>query len=70
MRTTELITYLNEYLHIAEHEDRSNNGLQVEGASSVNLVAFAVDACQSAFEGAREAGAQCSLPITACSGVR
>jgi dinuclear metal center YbgI/SA1388 family protein len=58
MRTTELITYLNEYLHIAEHEDRSNNGLQVEGASSVNQVAFAVDACQSAFEGAREAGVQ------------
>ncbi len=58
MRTIELIAYLNEYLHISEHEDRSNNGLQVEGAGSVTRVAFAVDACQAAFEAAREAGAQ------------
>ncbi len=58
MRTIELITYLNDYLHISEHEDRSNNGLQVEGASSVTKVAFAVDACQTAFEAARDAGAQ------------
>ena len=58
MRTIELTSYLNDYLHINEHEDRSNNGLQVEGASSVSTVAFAVDACQSAFEAAREASAQ------------
>lgn len=58
MRTTELVTYLNEYLHLGEHEDRSNNGLQVEGAASVTTAAFAVDACQAAFEAAREAGAQ------------
>jgi dinuclear metal center YbgI/SA1388 family protein len=58
MRTTELVAYLNEYLHIGEHEDRSNNGLQVEGAASVTVAAFAVDACQAAFEAAREAGAQ------------
>lgn len=58
MRTIELIAYLNDYLHLRDHEDRSNNGLQVEGAASVTKVAFAVDACQSAFEAAREAGAQ------------
>lgn len=58
MRTTELVTYLNEYLHIGEHDDRSNNGWQVEGAASVTTAAFAVDACQAAFEAAREAGAQ------------
>jgi len=58
MRTIELIAYLNEYLHLSEHEDRSNNGLQVEGASSVTKIAFAVDACQAAFEAARDAGAQ------------
>ncbi len=58
MRTSELVTYLHEYLAIATIEDRSNNGLQVEGASDVTKVAFAVDACQSAFEAAREANAQ------------
>lgn len=58
MRTIELIAYLNDYLHLSEHEDRSNNGLQVEGAGSVTKVAFAVDACQAAFEAARDAGAQ------------
>ncbi|MBP7686944.1 MAG: Nif3-like dinuclear metal center hexameric protein [Thermoflexales bacterium] len=58
MRTIELITYLNDYLRLSEHEDRSNNGLQVEGAGSVTKVAFAVDACQAAFEAARDAGAQ------------
>lgn len=56
MRTTELVTYLNDYLHLGEHDDRSNNGLQVEGAASVTTAAFAVDACQTAFEAAREAG--------------
>ncbi len=58
MRTSELVTYLNDYLNVAAIEDRSNNGLQVEGASDVTRVAFAVDACQSAFEAAREAKAQ------------
>src|SRR5512147_653110 len=58
MRTIELITYLNDYLHLDDHEDRSNNGLQVEGAANVTKVALAVDACQSAFEAAREAEAQ------------
>ena len=58
MRNNELVAYLNEYLAIAAIEDRSNNGLQVEGAAVVTKVAFAVDACQSAFEAAREAQAQ------------
>lgn len=58
MRASELTAYLNQYLRRDVGEDRSNNGLQVEGAPEVNTVAFAVDACQSAFEAAREAGAQ------------
>ena len=58
MKTSELVTYLNEYLHIAEAEDRSNNGLQVEGAAEVTRVAFAVDACLSAFQAARKIDAQ------------
>jgi dinuclear metal center YbgI/SA1388 family protein len=58
MKTTELVAYLNEYLHIAEADDRSNNGLQVEGADEVTRVAFAVDACLSAFQAARKLNAQ------------
>lgn len=38
--------------------DYSNNGLQVEGASTVAKVAFAVDACQETIDGAVAAGAQ------------
>src|SRR5450759_2407565 len=58
MKTSELVTYLNQYLRIAEIEDRSNNGLQVEGASEVSKIAFAVDACLASFEAAREAQVQ------------
>jgi dinuclear metal center YbgI/SA1388 family protein len=58
MFTTELVTYLNQYLRLAEIEDRSNNGLQVEGASEVTRIAFAVDACLASFEAAREAQVQ------------
>lgn len=58
MQTTELVTYLNQYLRLAEIEDRSNNGLQVEGASEVHTIAFAVDACLASFEAARDLKAQ------------
>jgi len=54
----ELVAYLDDLLHVREIEDRSQNGLQVEGAPKVEAVAFTVDASQAAFEGAREAGAQ------------
>ncbi len=58
MHTSDLVTYLNEYLRVAEIEDRSNNGLQVEGASEVTKIAFAVDACLASFEAARDAQAR------------
>jgi dinuclear metal center YbgI/SA1388 family protein len=58
MKKFDLVNYLNEYLRLAEIEDRSNNGLQVEGASEVNTIAFAVDACLASFEAARDAQAQ------------
>lgn len=58
MKTPDLVNYLNEYLRIAEIEDRSNNGLQVEGASEVAQIAFAVDACLASFEAARDAQVQ------------
>jgi len=58
MRLYELTHYLDTYLRIAEFEDTSQNGLQVEGPEEVTKVAFAVDACLTAFEQAVEAGAQ------------
>ncbi|MBN1954914.1 MAG: Nif3-like dinuclear metal center hexameric protein [Anaerolineae bacterium] len=58
MKRTELVGYLDDYLRIAEFEDKSQNGLQVEGAEEVARVAFAVDACQATFDQAVAAGAQ------------
>lgn len=58
METRELITYLDEYLRVREIEDTSQNGLQVEGPAEVRKVAFAVDACQAAADGAVAAKAQ------------
>jgi dinuclear metal center YbgI/SA1388 family protein len=49
---------LDDFLQVKAIEDRSNNGLQVEGAVELGRLAFAVDAGLAAFERAREAGAQ------------
>jgi dinuclear metal center YbgI/SA1388 family protein len=53
-----LVHYLDTYLQVAQIEDVSNNGLQVEGADEVGLVALAVDVCQATIDGAIERGAQ------------
>lgn len=58
MHRDELVDYLDELLEVKEVEDRSNNGLQVEGAAVVERVAFAVDAGLAAFEETVAAGAQ------------
>jgi dinuclear metal center YbgI/SA1388 family protein len=58
MHCQELIAYLDGYLRVKEIQDRSQNGLQIEGPGEVTKVAFAVDACQVAFEEAVGAGAQ------------
>lgn len=58
MKRDELITYLDTYLRIREIEDSSQNGLQVEGPVEVMRVAFATDACLTAFDQAVAAGAQ------------
>ncbi|MBS3782809.1 MAG: Nif3-like dinuclear metal center hexameric protein [Anaerolineae bacterium] len=50
MKRNDLIDYLNKYLRVEEIEDKSQNGLQVEGPDEVRRVAFAVDACQASFE--------------------
>lgn len=58
MKRDELVAYLDDYLQVKTIEDRSNNGLQVEGAAEVGRLAFAVDAGLAAFEAANRAGAQ------------
>lgn len=58
MELGELVVYLDGYLRVGEIADSSQNGLQVDGPGKVERVAFAVDACQAAFERAVDAGAQ------------
>jgi len=58
MRLTELTTFLDHYLRLQDYQDRSNNGLQVQGAPEVTRVAFAVDACLATFRAAVEQAAQ------------
>jgi len=57
MDRDEVVRYLDEYLKIAEIEDDSRNGLQVEGRAEVRHVTLAVDACMAAFRRAGEIGA-------------
>jgi dinuclear metal center YbgI/SA1388 family protein len=53
--------FIDKWLKIAEIEDASNNGLQVEGNKQVNKIGFAVDACMDVFEKAKEQN--CDLVI-------
>jgi dinuclear metal center YbgI/SA1388 family protein len=57
MHRDELVRWLNDYLKIADYDDRSLNGLQVEGREEVTKVAVAVDATLATFEQATEMGA-------------
>jgi dinuclear metal center YbgI/SA1388 family protein len=45
-----VVGFLDDYLKINDIEDSSWNGLQFEGASNVNKIAFAVDASVESFE--------------------
>ena len=58
MLTSDLIPHLDAYLEIARYDDRSNNGLQVQGAARIERIAFAVDACAASIDAAANAGAQ------------
>jgi dinuclear metal center YbgI/SA1388 family protein len=58
MLTSSLVSHLDTFLEITRYEDRSNNGLQVQGAAHVERIAFAVDACAASIEAAARAGAQ------------
>ena len=58
MKIEKIISWLDRTLKVADFDDVSNNGLQVEAAHEVRIVAFAVDASVRAVEAAAKAGAQ------------
>lgn len=58
MELKALAVYLDEYLSVEAIEDKSQNGLQIEGPGEVKKVAFAVDGCQVSFDRAVEEGAE------------
>ncbi len=57
MNLYDIVNFLDDLLKVDEWEDKSNNGLQVEGKEEVEKVAFAVDACMEVFEKAKKIGA-------------
>lgn len=57
MKRNDLVKWLDTYLAVHEFQDKSLNGLQVEGADEVQKVAFAVDSSLSTFEQAAQTGA-------------
>lgn len=58
MKRDELTRFLDAFLELGRYQDRSNNGLQVQGSDDVHRVGFAVDACLAAFRAAAEREAQ------------
>lgn len=52
MQLAAITTHLDQYLCLGSYDDRSNNGLQVQGQPDVTRAAFAVDACLASFQGA------------------
>ncbi|MEJ2420714.1 MAG: adenine deaminase [Acidobacteriota bacterium] len=58
MKRAQLERYLAQYLRADDFDDVSLNGLQVEGVSEVDKVAFAVSACSESFQKASEGDAQ------------
>jgi len=61
MKLIELADYLDEYLKTAEFEDKSLNGLQVEGREEVATIALAVDFSRQSVQRAQEIGADLLL---------
>jgi len=55
MNLYDIVDHLDDYLHIDDFDDASDNGLQIEGQREVHRVGFAVDACLEAFEQATAA---------------
>jgi dinuclear metal center YbgI/SA1388 family protein len=61
MKRTELVAFLDEYLHLKDIADDSLNGLQVDGREEVTSIATAVDVSTSSIRAAAETGAQLLL---------
>jgi len=56
MKLEQLVLKLDNFLKTDEIEDKSQNGLQVEGKPEVKKISFAVDACMQSFQKAVESG--------------
>ncbi len=54
----EIVHFLDNYLDVSKVDDRSLNGLQVEGAQEIKKIALGVDACANMFEKANQTGAR------------
>lgn len=63
MRLTELVSYLDEYLRVAQVPDdpRALNGLQLANSGTVSRLAAAVDLCEATVRMAAEQGADLLL---------
>lgn len=61
MQLTELVTYLDPYLRIADIKDYGPQGLQIEGRSQVNKIVGAVDSHQPVVDRALQRGADLLL---------
>ena len=61
MRTTDLVAYLDELLHIAGIPDYGPQGLQIEGRAEVSRLAVGVDVAHATIDGALAAGADLLL---------
>lgn len=63
MQTSDLVHYLDEYLHVRDVADErfALNGLQVANSGEVRQLAAAVDACQATIDAAAERGADLLL---------
>jgi len=53
MELSEIVVFLDKFLEIGNWEDRSMNGLQVEGKKTVRKIGFAVDASFETFKEAK-----------------
>jgi dinuclear metal center YbgI/SA1388 family protein len=54
MKLKELVEFLDDLLGIKDWDEKSKNGLQVEGKGDVAKVVFAVDACMDVFVKAKQ----------------
>jgi len=54
MNKKSILSYLDNIFDLREFDDKSNNGLQIEGSKEINKIGFAVDACLDTIKKANE----------------